>query len=139
VTLSAPLAAQALLAAIVARLRADPALSGPPLDARIHDAPPRDAAFPHLVVEPVTSTDASGLDAPLERHRLALRIVSRAGGRGEAARLAATAERVLAEAPPDPEGHRLIGLMRDGFESRMARDRITAEALLRFSALTEPL
>lgn len=132
-------AAQALVAALVGRLRADPILAAPPLSARIHDAPPRDASFPHVAVDTVTTTDASGLDAPLERHRLVLKIASRAGGRGEAARLADRIERVLDDDPPVPDGHRLIALIRSGLEARMTRDRVTAELLLRFSALTEPL
>jgi hypothetical protein len=132
-------AAQALVAALIERLRTDPILAAAPLAARIHDALPRDAAFPQVAVETVTTTDASGLDAPLERHRLVLKIASRSGGRVEAARLADRIERVLAADPPVPDGHRLISLIRAGLDARMARDRVTAEVLLRFSALTEPL
>ncbi|WP_228259404.1 DUF3168 domain-containing protein [Siculibacillus lacustris] len=132
-------AAHALLTVILARLRADAGLAAPPLAGRVFDAPPRDAAFPHLVVDAITSRDRSGLDAPLDEHRLTLRILSRAGGRGEASGLAAAVERALLAPGLSLAGHRLVGLAREGLESRLLKDRTTAEVLLRFVALTEPL
>lgn len=130
-------AAAALLAALLARLRADATLAAD-LDGRIWDTPPRNPGFPHLVVDEATSRDRSGLEAPLDDTRLVLRFVSRDGGRGELLALVDRVETLLAAPPLAPAGHRLIVLRRESLETRPTRDRLGAEALLRVSALTEP-
>jgi len=129
----------ALRDAVLARLGADAALAASPLAGRIFDAAPRDAAFPHLVVDEATSRDRSGLDTPLAEHRLTLRIFSRKGGRREALTLAGLAETALEAGDLTLAGHRLVLLRRDATEVRLAKDRLTAEASLRLVALTEPL
>ena len=132
-------AALALQTAILARLRADPAISASALAGRLHDAPPRDPAFPHLVLAEATGRDRSGLDAPLAEHRLTLRLFSRKGGRREVLALAGLVETALAGGDLALDGHRLVLLRRDLAETRLLADRVTAEAALRFLALTEPL
>ncbi|MDK9697790.1 MAG: DUF3168 domain-containing protein [Siculibacillus sp.] len=132
-------AALALQMAVLERLRDDPAVAASPLAGRIHDAAPRDAAFPHLVVDEAVSRDRSGLDAPLAEHRLSLRLFSRKGGRREVAALAGLIETALEASDLALGGHRLVLLRRDATELRLRRDRLTAEAVLRFVALTEPL
>lgn len=132
-------AALALQTAILDRLRADAALAASPLAARLHDAAPRDAAFPHLVVDEATTRDRSGLDAPLAEHRLTLRLFSRKGGRREVLTLAGLVEAALESADLVLDGHRLVLLRRDATEVRLLKDRLTAEAAMRFVALTEPV
>jgi len=132
-------AALALQIAVLERLRDDPAVAASPLAGRIHDAAPRDAAFPHLVVDEAVSRDRSGLDAPLAEHRLSLRLFSRKGGRREVAALAGLVEAALEASDLALDGHRLVLLRRDATELRLRGDRLTAEAVLRFVALTEPL
>lgn len=130
-------ASLALGAAVLAVLRADATLAAA-LGGRIWDAAPRDPGFPHLVLDDVTSRDRSGLDAALEETRLALRIASREGGRAEAARLAERVETVLAVVALAPVGRRVVLLRRESSETRILRDRRTAEAVVRLVALTEP-
>ena len=132
-------ASLALQTAVLERLRGDAAVAASPLAGRVHDAAPRDASFPHLVVDEAVSRDRSGLAAPLAEHRLSLRLFSRKGGRHEVATLAGLVETALTDADLTLDGHRLVLLRRDATEIRLRRDRVTAEAVLRFVALTEPL
>lgn len=132
------LSTAALRTALLAALRADAGLAAAPLAGRIHDAAPRDAAFPHLVLDEVVSRDRSGLEAPLDEHRIVLRVFSRAGGRTEALAIAEAAAAVLA-APLVLDRHHLVLLRRETVETRLLRDRVTAEAVLRLVALTEPV
>lgn len=132
-------AALALDAAVLARLRADPGLAASPLAGRIHDAAPRDAAYPHLVVAEETTRDRSGLDAPLLEHRLTLRLRSRHGGRREVLALAGLVDAALTAGDLALDGHRTVLLRHDATEIRHLADRLTTEAALRFVALTEPL
>ncbi len=132
-------AALALQTAILERLRVDPDLAASPLSGRLFDAAPRDAAFPHLTIAEVTTRDRSGLDTPLAEHRLTLRVHSRKGGRREVLVLAGHVERALEAGDLALDGHRLVLLRRDATEVRLLKDQVTAEAVLRFVALTEPL
>lgn len=131
-------AAQSLVTAILAVLRADATLAAD-LGSRIHDAAPRDPVFPHLVVADVTVRDRSGVDATLEEVRAKLEIFSRAGGRAEAARIAERVETVLLAANLAPAGRRVALLRRDATETVLLRDRVTARAVVRFVALLEPV
>lgn len=131
-------AAPALMAAVLARLRGDAVLAGR-LAGRIFDTAPRDAAFPHLVVDEVTSRDRSGLDAPLEDLSLTLRVLSRTGGRTE---VHAIADRVVDLLTPSDlalDGTRLVLLRRETSATRLLKDRLTTEATIRFAALAEPV
>ncbi len=129
----------ALQTAILDRLRADPDLAASPLAGRIFDAAPRDAAFPHLAVAEAIGRDRSGLDARLDEHRLALRVASRKGGRREVSILVGHVETALEAADLVLDGHRLVLLRRDAIEVRLMKDQVTAEAVLHYVALTEPL
>lgn len=129
--------ASALLAALLAALRADADLVAR-LGERIWDTPPRDAAFPHLVVEDLASRDRSGLDAALDELRPTLRIASRTGGRREALTVADRAAEVLLALPSALDGARLVLIRREAVEIRLLKDRLTTEAILRFIALVEP-
>lgn len=130
-------AARSLVAAVLVALRGDPALVAG-LGSRIWDGAPRDPGFPHLVVDEAVARDRSGLDAELEEIRLTLKIFSRAGGTAEAGRLAERVETVLAATALAPAGVRIVLLRREASETRLGRDRRTAEATLRLVALTEP-
>ncbi|NLH81863.1 MAG: DUF3168 domain-containing protein [Phyllobacteriaceae bacterium] len=130
-------ASRSLVAAVLAALRGDAALVAVLAD-RLWDGAPRDPGFPHLVVDEAVARDRSGLDAELEEVRLTLKIFSRAGGTAEAGRLAERVETVLAAAALAPVGVRVVLLRREASETRLARDRRTAEATLRLVALTEP-
>lgn len=132
-------AAFALQTAVLTHLRGDAGIAASALAGHVHDAAPRDATFPHLVVDEAVSRDRSGLDAPLAEHRLSLRLFSRKGGRHEVANLADLVETALLGADLALYGHRLVLLRRDATEMRLRKDRVTAEAVLRFVALTEPL
>lgn len=131
-------AAQSLVTAMLAALRADTTLAAD-LGSRIHDAAPRDLAFPHLVVADVTVRDRSGVDATLEEVRATLEIFSRAGGRAEAARIAERVETVLLAATLSPSGRRVALLRREATETTILRDRVTARAAVRLVALLEPV
>jgi hypothetical protein len=71
--------------------------------------------------------------------RSTLRLFSRKGGRREVLALAGLVEAALATGDLVLDGHRLVLLRRDLAETRLLTDRVTAEAALRFVALTEPL
>lgn len=128
----------ALFAAVRARLAADPALTGRLGAGRVHDGPPRNAAFPYVALEEVESRDASGLDARLEQVSLVIRAYCRAGGRVDAMAIAADVVGALDDAGLVLAGHRLVRLFVRATESRLGRDRLTAEATIRLSALIEP-
>lgn len=130
--------AAALTDAVLAALRADPDLVAG-LSGRIWETAPRDPAFPHLVLDEVICRDRSGLDADLEEARFALRIFARDGGRAQAAAIGERVEAILLAAALAPVGTRLVLLRRDASENRLARDRRTAEAAVRFVALIEPV
>jgi len=130
-------AAPALTAAILARLRADAALASRLAD-RIWDCAPRDPAFPHLVVDEVTSRDRSGFDAPLEELVVTLRVLSRAGGRAEVSAVADRVADLLVDADLPLVGTRLVLLRREATATRLLKDRLTTEATIRLAALAEP-
>jgi hypothetical protein len=125
-----------LALALRAALLADAGV-GALVGGRVHDGPPRQAATPWLGVEDIVSEDRSGTDAVLEAHDVTLRAQSRAGGKREALAIAAAAADVAA-ALGHPAGHRLVLAHVTGIEARILRDRITAEATVRLSFLTEP-
>lgn len=131
-------AARSFALAALAALRADTELSTD-LGGRLWDTPQRDPAFPHLVLDEIVCRDRSGLDASLEEVRLAVKVFARDGGRAEAARLAERAETVLAATALAPDGARVVLSRREATETRIARDRRTAEATLRLVALIEPV
>ncbi|WP_029003706.1 DUF3168 domain-containing protein [Azorhizobium doebereinerae] len=137
--MSAPLsAARALRGAIQARLAADG-----PLDAllagRIHDVPPKDAAFPFVTLGEAVVSDWSTATEGGSDQALTLHVFSRAGGRAEAMALAAAVQEALHEAPLALPGHALALLRATTAEVRRDGDGRTFHGLVRFRALTEPL
>ena len=130
--------AHGLALAALAALRADATLAAD-LGGRLWDVPPRDPAFPHLVLDDVVRRDRSGLDTGLDEVRLTLRVLARDGGRVAAARLAERAETVLLAADLACAGAHVVLLRHETSEIRLGRDRRTAEATVRFVALIEPV
>jgi hypothetical protein len=124
----------ALWAAIRARLQDAPALGSN----RVHDGPPRNAAFPYVALDAQEWRDRSGLEAPLIEHRVALKVYSRKGGQREAAELVDAVETALIATPLTLTGHRVVSLRVASLEHRLQRDAVTAEAVIRLVALTEP-
>lgn len=127
-----------LAGAIVARLRADSAVVAALHGARVHDRLPRDLAPPWVALDEIRSTDVSGLDAPLTRHRLTLRAQTRAEPRDTLAALADAVAAALDNASLALDGRRLVLLRVTDVETRVLKDRVTAEAVLRLAAITEP-
>jgi hypothetical protein len=128
----------ALQAAIVARLAADGPLVGLLGGPRIHDAPPRVAALPYVAFGPWTVRRLDASEAPADEHRFEIRVVSREGGRREAAGIAARIRTVLDEMPPVPAGGRLANLAAVSETIAEGRDRRSFEAVVTFRALVEP-
>jgi hypothetical protein len=129
-------AAAALVAGLHARLAADAALAAL-VGARIHRVVPRNVAFPYLVVETVASSDRSGVAAPLARHTVEIRAFCRDGAPDLALTIAAAAAAALAS-PPDLTGHRVVLITPGACAARLLKDRLTTEATLTVTVLTEP-
>lgn len=131
-------AERALQAAVHGRLVGDAALVALLGGPRVHDAPPRGAATPYVAIGAWRSRPLDGADAPAVEHRFEIRVVSRQGGRQEAAEIADRIADVLAATPPAPAGHRLANLALVERTVAEARDRRAFEAATTFRALTEP-
>lgn len=130
--------ALALRQAIHDRLVADGALGALLGGPRIHDAPPRDAAFPFVTLgEAVVSDWSTGTEAGTEQ-ALTLHGWSRAAGRREAFEIAAAVQQALHDAPLALAGHRLANLRATTAEVRREGDGRTFHAVIRFRAVTEP-
>lgn len=139
--MSPPLASPALSLrkAIHAALSADGPLLALLGGARIHDVPPRDAAFPFVALgEAVVSDWSTATEAGTE-HALTLHAFSRSGGRAEAFALAAALQEALHDAPLALQGHALANLRATTAEVVREKDGRTFHALVRFRAVTEPL
>lgn len=129
----------ALVAAVCAAAAGDPAVRavlGDP--ARIYDAPPEHAAFPHATIARVESR-ASDRDTP---HTLATTITfnvsSRWAGRSEAFNVVNALRDALHGAAPEVEGRRLVLLYATFADVVRAEDRVTALGVLELHAVTEP-
>jgi hypothetical protein len=129
-------AAEALQAAVYARLAADPALAVL-VEGRISDSARRGVATPYLAIGDWRATPVGSSDGDIVEHRFELVAVTREGGRREAVGAAGRAAAVLASEPPAPEGHRLVGLALLGTRSAPTRDRRAFEASASFRAVTE--
>jgi hypothetical protein len=130
-------AALQFVTALRAHLAADGAVAGF-LANQILDAPSRLQRFPSLVIEDIATSDRSGQAATLEEHRVTLRLLTRAGGKKEALSIAAAIAAAL-DPPPAPSGHLVVLLSIEAVESRLLRDRLTSETILRLKVLTEPV
>lgn len=127
----------ALQKAVLAALAGD-AATGALIGDRIHDAAPRNAAFPYLAFGSVRSADwSTGTEAGAE-HRITLHAWSRGRGRAEVAAIAAAAVAALDDADLDLDGHHLVGLRWETTEIAGQADSLTWQATMRFRAVTEP-
>ncbi len=131
--------AGALRAAIFQALAADGALVAMLGGARIHDAPPPNAAFPYVTLGEIRLIEAFTDEVPLIEHQLMLHAWSRQGGHREAQSIAAALLAALDDAPLAPEGHRLVNLRFALADIRREADGRTYHAAIRFRAVTEPL
>ncbi|HEY8334023.1 MAG TPA: DUF3168 domain-containing protein [Tardiphaga sp.] len=128
----------ALRAAIHDWLLADAGVIAALGGAHIHDAPPRDAAFPYVTLGEARITDASVDDGATQEHLLTLHAWSRQGGHKEAHVIAGALLQALDDAPLSPSGHRLVNLRFAVADIRREADGRTYHAVVRFRAVTEP-
>lgn len=134
---------RALAAALLARLRAEPALSsllGAP--ARVYDEPPSDPTYPFLQVGRVQARSwggASGDEAEGLEHVITLTCVSRFGGAEEARAVTAAVRAVLHDADLALDGARLVSLRCAYADVFRAADWRSTYGVVRLRAVTEPL
>ena len=128
--------ALSLQAAIAAHLLADADLVAL-VGGRIHDAPPRNAAFPLVVLGETAQADwSSGTEAGGEV-RLVLHVWSRAEGKREAWTIIGALMRLLHDAPLTLDDASLVLIRTTYAEVRQEPDGITQHGVLRIVALVE--
>ncbi len=128
----------ALQKAIYERLTGDAPLMGQLAGDGIYDIPPRSAAFPYLVLGPITTREPV---IPVEdgtEHRLQMTVWSRVEGKKEALEISEAIEALLHDADLALDGHQLVNLRLVTRETLTARDHRSIEARLVFRAVTEP-
>lgn len=130
-------AALELQTAIITALLTDAATAGL-VGERVYDAPPRNAAFPYLVLDEMTLGDWSTGTEGGHAHRVTLHAWSRERGKRECHEILNAAEAALSDAALSLDGHALINLRFDFAETRRDPDGITWHGLLRLRAITEP-
>ena len=132
-------AANALLAAIHARLAADAvlvALIGPDgIRDRILPRP----VLPGIVIGEMETRDYSTSTEAGEEHRLVLEVWSEAAGRREAEGIAERVRVLLQDAALTLTGHVLVSLAHERTRTRRQANAKLFLAELRFRAVTEPL
>lgn len=129
----------ALLKALLAHLRADPAL--PPLlgdPPRVHDQPPAEPDHPHVLVGRAGAKPFGGLEGEGTEHGLTLTCVSRFDGSEEARAVVAALWARLHNAPLTLEGHRLVSLRVVYSDVFRGPEGQPVFGLLRLRAVTEP-
>jgi hypothetical protein len=127
----------ALQKALIAHLKADAALRallGDP--ARIWDAPPKDAAFPHLLIGRCESRPL-GADGGGVEHALTLTVVSRFRGTEEAKAVLAAVRVALNDAALEADGVRTVSLRVSFADVFPSADGARTFAVLRVRAVTE--
>jgi hypothetical protein len=125
--------------AVYAALSSDLTLTTLLGGANIHDAAPRDAAFPYVVIDQMQMRDwSTGTEAGTE-HMLTLHVWSDYAGKREACDIADGIRTVLDGAMLPLEDHRLINLRHQYSELKRDEDGQTHHGVLRFRAVTEPL
>jgi hypothetical protein len=129
-------AALALQAAVVAALLDDAAVVAL-VDARVYDAPPRNAVFPYVALGPAGVTDwSTGTEAGAE-HALAITVWSRERGKRACHEILAAVEAALHDADLTLSGHALVNLRFERSETRRETDGITWRGTAHFRAVTE--
>jgi hypothetical protein len=127
----------ALRAAIREALLADGALASVLGGGRVHDEPPRGAAFPYVTLGEARLIDASADSGAVQEHQLTLHAWSRQGGHREAHLIAGALLSALDDAPLMLADHRLVNLRFTMADIRRENDGRTYHALVRFRAVTE--
>lgn len=126
----------ALQAAMFAALVADGGV-GALVGDRIHDAPPRNAAFPYVHFGEARASDwSTGTETGAE-HRITLDVWSRQRGKAECWAVIEAVKGVLHDAALTLDGHALINLRLETAEARRDRDGVTWRGTMRFRAVTE--
>lgn len=128
----------ALRAAIHTALRGDSSLAAVLGANRIHDEPPRNAAFPYVTLGEARLVDSSGDGGQTQEHQLTLHAWSRQGGHREAHMIAGALLQALDDAPLTLQENRLVNLRFSLADIRRENDGKTYHALVRFRAVTEP-
>jgi hypothetical protein len=129
-------AALALQAAVVAALLDDAAVVAL-VDARVYDAPPRNAAFPYVALGPAGVTDWSTSTEAGAEHALAITVWSRERGKRACHEILAAVEAALHDADLTLSGHALVNLRFERSETRRETDGITWRGTAHFRAVTE--
>ena len=127
----------ALQKALIAHLKADPAVTallGEP--ARIWDAAPKDATFPHLLIGRSESRPV-GADGGGFEQALTLTVASRFRGTEEAKAVLAAVRLALNEATLEADGVRTVSLRVPFADVFPAADGARTFAVLRVRAVTE--
>lgn len=128
----------ALQKALLAHLRTDPALSALVGD-RVHDAPPEERVFPHLLLGRAETRPWGGLDGEGVEHVLTLTCVSEFNGVEEAKAIVAAVRARLHDGLPTLEGWRLVNLRVTYADVFRSPDWRPVHGVIRVRAVTEPL
>ncbi len=127
----------ALHSALVAHLRADAGVQarlGDP--ARVWDALPKQAVFPHLLIERSESRAVPADGCGVE-HRLTLRVASTFGGVPEVQSVVAAVRDALAEAVLEADGVRTVSVRVTFADVFRSPDLRRTWAVIRMRAVTE--
>ncbi|TCQ12326.1 uncharacterized protein DUF3168 [Rhizobium sp. PP-F2F-G36] len=132
-------AANALQAAVFAKLSGDAALSAALGDGGIHDRLLERAEHPYLRLAGIESSDWSTASEPGEEHAMTIEVRGGEGGNRVAQEIAGRVRGLLHDAGLTLAGHHLVNLRHE--ETRTARDGAARGhvAVMRFRAVTEPM
>lgn len=124
--------------AVVARLRADPAITGL-VAGRVYDMPPLAPAFPYVslgpdTVEPDRADCYEGSNVTFQ-----VDAWSRAPNYGEVKSIADAARAAITETPIPVTGHRLLDVSLVEIRTFRDPDGLTSHSALNFRAVTEPV
>lgn len=128
---------RALQVAMIARLRAEPALQAV-LGAvpRVWDQPPEEPVYPYVLFTRAETRPVNAEDAGYE-HRLTLTVVSRYGGAEEAKAVLGLVRGALDGAALSLSGWRCVNLRATYADVYRAKDLRTTFGVLRLRAVTE--
>lgn len=129
-------AALALQKAIFLALVADGGVGALTGD-RIHDAPPRAAAFPYVQFGEARMRDWSTGTEEGGEHRVTLHVWSRERGKAECWAVMDAVQAALHDADLALDGHGLVNLRIETAEARRDGDGVTWHGVMRFRAVTE--
>ncbi|WP_396594220.1 DUF3168 domain-containing protein [Brevundimonas sp. R86498] len=129
----------ALQKALIRHLRADAALKallGDP--ARVWDQPPRDVAWPHLLIGRSESRPVAAEGCGIE-HQLSLRCASRFGGMEEARAVCAALRAALHDVTLEADGVRTVSIRATYADVFRSNDHRRVWGVVRVRAVTEDL